>query len=148
MRIVKLDRSLVDAFVEFRTKSKAESEFLNAMTAKRALEIIDEYKDENSLCLVARDGDEIVGQLFLNFFPEIKTVQISLISVLDSYKGKGLALVLLANAISYAKEMKAVNLKLYVKKTNTRAIKFYESRGFKIFQAARNNLIYVRKVEQ
>lgn len=77
--------------------------------------------------LVMKDNNELVGYIastideyseILNFF------------IVEKYRGKGYAKLLLKEVINAAKEINSKSISLEVKETNIQAIKLYEKFGF------------------
>lgn len=126
----------LDAFVSFRNQASKESEYVNDIDTERARKMFNEWKG-NKQAYVATVGPTIVGQLF---FTAVKgKTFVNLISVLDAYKGTGLAKRLLD-------VIQSNHVELIVAKNNKRAIRFYESLGFKLDSMYNSKrLIFVRR---
>ncbi len=121
----------VSEFVEFRHKSKKDSEFLNDISEERAQDIQKEYSGKGKKAYLLKDGDLVVGQLLMEYNSTSKIVKLSLISVLSDYRGQGYARQLLDKVDQYAKQNDAVGVDLYVDKKNNDAIRLYEKSGYK-----------------
>lgn len=90
---------------------------------------------------IVKDKDLIIGNASIHTStkPRIQHKAELAISVLKSYWGKGVSKLLMDKIIEYAKTSGFIEMILLeVATTNTRAIKFYESYGFKSYGVARN----------
>ena len=85
-----------------------------------------------SIMLVARMGDRIVGTADLNRQPRRMSHRAELgISVLRDYWGQGIATSLMERLIAFAKENDIEIIDLEVRSDNARAIRLYERFGFR-----------------
>lgn len=148
MQIEKLSKKHTQAYTDFKNQSHKESKYVNAISKERAAELISDLaksKDEAGYILL--DGKEIIGQLFLEFKTTKGICFIQLISVLKDHYGKGAADLLIAKAISRAKEEKLHTLELTVSGDNLRGIAFYKKKGFKEDRTlGKDKYIYSKKI--
>jgi diamine N-acetyltransferase len=98
-----------------------------------------EFENSASTFFVAEIGGELVGYMKVNFTPAQTDIQdpdsleIARLYVLEEYLGSGLGKQLLEKGIAFAKENQKKYLWLGVWEHNSRAIRFYEKNGFRIF---------------
>lgn len=135
----------IESFVEFRHLASKESKFLNDSNIEKATEIQKEYSEGNKKAYLLKEKNLVVGQLFLVYHPATNVVGLALISVLESYQGRGYARNLLTLVDAYAEDKKAKYVELYVDKENSRAIKLYEKFGYtKLKNHGKNRMLYVK----
>lgn len=123
--------SNIEAFVAFRKKSRLENNWLTKVDEFDAKKYLSEWTHSNGkgFFLAFRNGS-IVGQLFFLLRPKDSVLEIRLISVLESERGKGTAWKLLDFAEMKALENNLTTVELFVEKSNTRAIAFYVKNGY------------------
>ncbi|MCM3088811.1 Ribosomal protein S18 acetylase RimI [Bhargavaea ginsengi] len=85
---------------------------------------------EQSVLLVAEDGDGIAGFVNLYRHPESDDGELSAIYLLPSHQGRGLGTSLLESGIAELKD--AERLYLTVERDNEKGRRFYERHGFSI----------------
>lgn len=129
-----LDRGLLELRVEF---AKFESNFDNSVDFnQKALEglrkgILDSFKNNDTVFLIAERDKAIVGYTSLHFYPDLPYVAyIGELFVVPSERHKGIGKNLLAKAFKCAKlkDIKEVKLRTY--KDNSAAIGFFKKIGF------------------
>jgi ribosomal protein S18 acetylase RimI-like enzyme len=131
MKIEKLHKTHLEAYVKFRKNSSKDSVWVNPFNETKALNLINSYDaDADKAGFVILNEGEIIGQLLLRIKTESNICYIQLISVLKKYYGKGVADKLIDKAISFAKEHKVKGVELTVATNNKRAISFYKKKKF------------------
>lgn len=125
--------------ISFLNKVGGETNFLTfglndfPCTLKEEKNIISQCLNKNyKLMLVAKDGEEIIGQLFLDRSSEIRLAHIGEIgiSITKDYWGKSIGMQLLMYARGWSKDNKITKLQLIVRNDNYRAIALYIKLGF------------------
>jgi diamine N-acetyltransferase len=131
----------------------ARTAFLQAFTAGNKPENVNAYLDEAftlkqfdiemqepaSSFFVAEVDGEILGYTKVNRTPvqtdiqDPESLEIARLYVLEEHLGSGLGKLLLDKAIDFAKQNQKKYLWLGVWEHNTRAIRFYEKNGLRIF---------------
>ncbi|MDP2419861.1 N-acetyltransferase [Sediminibacterium sp.] len=103
--------------------------------------LLEELKNPNSAFYFAYENERIVGYLKLNWTSaqteliDEAAFEIERIYILKEFFGTGLGQFLLNNAITIGKAKKPTYIWLGVWEKNTRAIRFYEKNGFKVFSS-------------
>jgi len=98
-----------------------------------------EMGDPASTFFVAEKDGEIIGYLKVNLAPgqtdiqDPESLEVSRLYVLEDHLGRGLGKRLLETAIDFAKQNQKKYLWLGVWEHNSRAIRFYEKNGLRIF---------------
>lgn len=127
-------------FIDFRKKSKMENKFLNDMSERQFIDMMNRRPSGMSFILL--DGNDIVGQLFLE--KQDKNIHIQLISVLKQIEGTGAGKKLLL----FVEQVCAINqcntMSLMVNIDNKHAIGFYERMGFVLSKVIKTNCKYVK----
>jgi len=133
MAIVVLKKENLASFVEFRHQASLESEWINDLTLARAREKLEKIdSDVNQQAYLAMMGGEVVGQLFVVYYPDRETLKISLISTLLKTTGYGIGQSLMDKALKIANVFRAKKVELVVSSQNTKAIAFYNRYGFQL----------------
>lgn len=127
------------AYIEYLKKIGSETNNLtfssNELKVNELEEMtfIDEiHQSKNSVMILAKDNDKIIGNVNLtgNTRSKVKHRSNLGISVLKEYWGQGIGSNLLAAAIGYALENEIEIIELEVLTTNKNAIALYEKFGF------------------
>lgn len=98
-----------------------------------------ELNDKNSEFYFAKENDQVVGYLKVNFEgsqtekQHENATEIERIYVLNAYHGKKVGQLLYEKALALAQERKSYYIWLGVWEENPRAIRFYEKNGFVAF---------------
>jgi ribosomal-protein-alanine N-acetyltransferase len=88
-----------------------------------------ELENENSICIVAKQNDEIVG--FASIWNAVYDIHITNIVVRKDLRKQGIGTLLLEKLIKITKKMDNINsITLEVKTTNKPAINLYSKYGF------------------
>lgn len=97
----------------------------------------DILNDDSQTFFVAEDGKKLAGLILVSvcsqedtLFKEKKWLLINELSVLTSYRGRGIGKLLMSAVEEYAREIKAESIKLEVWENNSSAIGFYKHYGF------------------
>ena len=122
--------TFVDTFADQNTEANMQK-FL-AEQFSRDMVMAEPGKPNHFFYLAIQDT-EPAGYLFLKDEPALDSIEISRIYVRKPFIGKGAGRLLMETAISFAKTRNKTSLWLGVWEQNHRAIRFYESFGFKKF---------------
>ena len=96
---------------------------------------------DNAITFEAWDKNELIGLIATYLTqPESGVAYITNVSVLNKYKGKGIASKLLFNCISHAVKTNYKEIKLEVNCENTPAITFYNKHNFLHTETKENSL--------
>lgn len=130
------------ALVDMLNQIGRESDFMTLdeagilMTSQQMVEFIKARQaSANQLCLLAKDGQEVVAVLNVtsDFHERVNHIGDIFIGVRQSYWGGGLGQLMMAEAIAWAQASGVIRrLELTVQKRNQRAIHVYEKFGFEI----------------
>ena len=93
-------------------------------------------KNPHAIYYVARKGREIIG--YIGFWILREYIHITNLAVAKSYQKKGIASILLENVENTAGMAGKSNLYLEVRKSNKKAIDFYEKRNFEVIDSKKN----------
>lgn len=127
--------------VDFLNKVGGETDFLTFGLNEFPFSVSEEehmIKDclERDICLmlIAKVGEEIVSQLFLQRSdkPRLMHVGDVAITVSKNYWGKSIGVHMMQVALAWAKSKNITKIQLQVRTDNERAIKLYEKLGFQI----------------
>lgn len=127
-----------DTFAEHNTEEDL-NQYLDEQLSFNKLS--EELNNPHSSFYFASENEKLVGYLKLNCSTaqteliDEKAFEIERIYILKEYFGKGLGQFLLNNAIKIGKEMSPTYIWLGVWEKNSRAIRFYEKNGFKVFSS-------------
>lgn len=91
--------------------------------------LIKEYESPGSQIMVLRYGDRVIGYLIFRKF--IDEVEVLRFAVSSNYQGRGYGRLLFKKFLEEMKKSGIKNIYLEVSPTNFRAIRIYESEGFK-----------------
>ncbi|MCS7480543.1 GNAT family N-acetyltransferase [Umezawaea endophytica] len=92
--------------------------------------------DPDVLCLVAVDGDEVVGHLLGRLKgpnpvrPSVVGAELESVRVADDHRGSGVGGELNAAFVAWAGERGVTEVTVHAFASNTAAIRFYESHGY------------------
>lgn len=129
------------SIVDFLNKVGGETDFLTFglnefpfSVSEEELTIKDCLERDICLMLIAKVGEEIVSQLFLqrSDTPRLMHIGDIGITVSKSYWGKSIGMHMIQVALLWAKNKKITKIQLQVRTDNERAIKLYEKLGFRI----------------
>ena len=149
MQVVKLDKTMVKAFIAFREQSNKEHTMIKKLTESEAGSLINTFDlADDGTAFVLQDKGSIIGQLFVeNANDNSNSLRMLLISVLAEYYRTSAAKTLLDKAFSEAKKNNQSTVELIVRKDNLRAIAFYEKNSFKNEgDFTKKTLFFVKKV--
>ena len=149
MQVVKLDKTMVKAFIAFREQSNKEHSMIKKLTESEAGSLINTFDlADDGTAFVLQDKGSIIGQLFVeNANDNSNSLRMLLISVLAEYYRTSAAKTLLDKAFSEAKKNNQSTVELIVRKDNLRAIAFYEKNSFKNEgDFTKKTLFFVKKV--
>ena len=127
--------------INFLNKVGGETDFLTfganefPLTVEQEKETIVECLERNiCLMLIAKVGDEIVSQLFLQRSNKQRLAHISdiAVSVSKDFWGKSIGKHMMLTAIEWAKQNKITKIQLQVQADNDRAVQLYKNLGFNI----------------
>lgn len=90
------------------------------------------YLDDNHSLLAIKNNDYILGFIALSL--SLDEAEIDYIAINKEEEGKGFATILLEDVFSKLKEKGIKSIFLEVRKSNVRAIRFYEKNGFKLYR--------------
>lgn len=127
--LVRLDYSNAEELFEFRQKASKESEYVNELSYKHAIDVLRLYNEKDKYAFGIIDKAVMLGHIF--FTIKNDTCFLNLISVLKENEGKGLAYELFNRCFELSKIHKCKRIELIVHKNNTRARNFYNKLGFK-----------------
>jgi ribosomal protein S18 acetylase RimI-like enzyme len=122
--------TFVDTFAAENTTTNMEK-FLTEQFSTEML--VQEVGQPGHIFFLAMMGETPAGYLFLKDIQTDETIEISRIYVHRSFIGGGVGKMLMQTAIQFAKKENKKTVWLGVWKRNHRAIRFYESFGFKKF---------------
>lgn len=92
-------------------------------------------QDENSYCICAANGDEIIGILFSEFrskfYDSKKRLYVEDLIVDEKYRGRGVGEKILLELVEYAKNNNCGSIELTSVLENEAAHRFYEKNNFK-----------------
>lgn len=143
IEIVKIDKSYLNDFVNFRHISSKESGYVNDINKKDALSIIENWNSDFRQGFFLLLDKIIIGQLFVEYDKD--KLYLALISVVNKYQGQGYSKLLLEKAKSLAIEHSCYTIELIVHRDNKKAIAFYEKNNFKFkeyYRKDKSNMIY------
>lgn len=116
------------------TSEKIFSSIDRPFTLKQEIEYIKSLSDREAIFLAELNG-KIVGfqsiDLFSKFILSMSQVGTLGTYILPEYRGKGIGKKLFEESLKFAREFKYEKLVIYVRETNTSALSFYQSLGFK-----------------
>lgn len=129
MIIRKLDINNCEKLNNYLTK--VDKDFPIPLSSKVNLDKFSKKILKSGVALACFDGERTAGIiLFYANNTESKTAYVSVLSVLDSYRKRGIAQSLLNECIKMCKSINFKAIELYTHKTNEGAIALYEKNGF------------------
>mgnify|MGYP000217451801 CR=1 FL=1 len=131
MAIVPLTTAYLDAFVEFRQQSARETGEISRMGHRRARRHIEHIQAVPHLeAYVVAHGDQVIGQLFLNYRQRYELLRVQLISVLARYQRRGIGRSLLEHAFQRGQQAGVAALDVITHRDNEEALSLYRRQGF------------------
>ena len=130
-----------EALARLRMKTDGETEYMDREEGEGYLSpkefkelIITDQNERNNLCLVACEKQEVVGYCRCegNKLKRLKHQVTFGIAIMKEYWGYGLGRQMLEMVISWSEEKEIHKINLSVSESNKRAIRLYETYGFKI----------------
>ncbi len=124
------------AFADQNSEENMQSYLTENLSAEK---LLSEINTPGSEFYLARDNNQLVGYLKLNFgqaqtdLQDPKSMEVERIYIMPNYYGKQAGLQLLDFALARARTMKMERVWLGVWEQNHRAIRFYQKHGFKEF---------------
>jgi GNAT superfamily N-acetyltransferase len=114
------------------------SRYVSTPAAEQVIErwIEENVRDDRSVVLVAREGDEIVGYALGVILENTPVVPhqfygfVSELAVTESWRGRGVGQALLADAERWFREKGLSVVELHVSAKNPDAVRFWEREGF------------------
>lgn len=94
--------------------------------------------NEESVIFIAVDDNTKSIMGFVNLYPCYSTLALQRLwilndlSVSEDYRGKGVSKKLIQKVLTFAKETNAIRIELKTEKTNSQALKLYQTMGFEI----------------
>lgn len=122
--------TFTDTFAAQNTAANMQK-FLSEQFSRKML--MQEVGQPGHIFFLAMIGETPAGYLFLKDIQPDETIEISRIYVCSPFIGNGVGKMLMQTAIQYAKKENKKTVWLGVWERNHRAIRFYESFGFKKF---------------
>jgi len=115
--------------------NKCKNTFIPPLDSTVDIKVYSKKLYDFSIRFEAWDQNELVG-LIAAYFNDEKFYKgfITNVSVLDSYRGKGIAQSLIENCIRYAKKYQFSRIELEVYNKNIAAISLYKKYGFQIVE--------------
>lgn len=129
-------QTFVESFAKDNSAENMEMYLKECLSLQKLLE---ELNDKNSIFFFVEDERQKLGYMKLNVksFPkeiqDLPSLEIERIYIRQKFQGQGLGLYLIHQAEEFGKHQALHRIWLGVWEHNTKAIKFYQRMGFKVF---------------